>query len=334
MAAFGSGVPFPMRYRDFLSVLVLFLLVIPVCATDSYIQIDPIGIRQIGEKITITARTDLAVGDAVVFEVYSTSFSPTHKSQSGEFSGATGTVTVVPGVDSISNRFSFDVDLSSFAPDDYLVNTMAVNKGVTGTSSFKVVIIVLKKPEPSFIYTPGQPVVDQPVSFDASGSIDQDGRIVRYQWDFGDGTFLTDPTDSSYATHIYRFAGRYTVGLKVMDNNEQVVWTYDTISVVLPVAPVADFSLSPSTGLASNDHPLVVTVSDQSTGNPVTWTWYIDDGVVSGSRTFGQYRFTNPGTHTVRLEVGNSHGRSTAEKQVTVYPFEITTPVTITTILR
>ena len=61
------------------------------------ITIDPVGDRHVGDKFTITATTNLAVGDDVLFEVYSSSFQPTQKSQSGAFSGATGTVTVTQG---------------------------------------------------------------------------------------------------------------------------------------------------------------------------------------------------------------------------------------------
>ena len=61
------------------------------------IRIDPIGDKHVGDKFTITAQTNLAVDDEVLVQVYSSSFKPTQKSQSGEFSGATGTVKVTKG---------------------------------------------------------------------------------------------------------------------------------------------------------------------------------------------------------------------------------------------
>ncbi|WP_296381774.1 PKD domain-containing protein [Winogradskyella sp.] len=75
-----------------------------------------------------------------------------------------------------------------------------------------------------FMYLPqaGAPIADfttvsdmLEVDFDASGSID-DGSIVGYQWDFGDGNSSNSgPT----AMHTYAMSGNYTVTLTVTDND-------------------------------------------------------------------------------------------------------------------
>ena len=52
------------------------------------------------------------------------------------------------------------------------------------------------------------------VQFDGSASFDQDGTIVSYSWDFGDGTTGTGAT----ASHTYA-AGTYTATLTVTDNS-------------------------------------------------------------------------------------------------------------------
>jgi PGF-CTERM protein len=102
------------------------------------IRIDPIGDKHVGDKFTITAQTNLAVDDEVLVQVYSSSFKPTQKSQSGEFSGATGTVKVTKG-DSGMNKISFDVDSSTFKPDEYIVTENAVIQDqATGTALFNV----------------------------------------------------------------------------------------------------------------------------------------------------------------------------------------------------
>ncbi|MFA6225999.1 MAG: DUF4349 domain-containing protein [Methanoregula sp.] len=62
-------------------------------ATGSYyITIDPVSDRIVGDKFTITGRTNLPEAAEMLVQVYSSSFKPTQKSQSGEFSGTTGTV--------------------------------------------------------------------------------------------------------------------------------------------------------------------------------------------------------------------------------------------------
>ena len=55
----------------------------------------------------------------------------------------------------------------------------------------------------------------QTVAFDASPSVDLDGSIERYGWDFGDGVL-----DSGLqVTHTYASPGLYSVSLLVTDNN-------------------------------------------------------------------------------------------------------------------
>ncbi len=101
------------------------------------IRVDPVGDKHVGDKFTITAQTNLAVDDEILVQVYSSSFKPTQKSQSGEFSGATGTVKVTKG-DSGMNKISFDVDSSTFKPDEYIVTESAVIQEATGTALFNV----------------------------------------------------------------------------------------------------------------------------------------------------------------------------------------------------
>jgi len=69
--------------------------------TGSFITINPVGDHYIGDKFTITGRTNLAAGDEILVQVYSSSFKPTQKSQSGEFSGATGTIRTSSSASSV-----------------------------------------------------------------------------------------------------------------------------------------------------------------------------------------------------------------------------------------
>lgn len=102
-----------------------------------YIYITPITDKHIGDKFTISAQTNLAIDDEVLMEVYSSSFTPTQKSQSGEFSGATGTIKVEKG-DSGLNKLTFEVDSASFKSDEYIVKAQAVVQDGTGSALFNV----------------------------------------------------------------------------------------------------------------------------------------------------------------------------------------------------
>ncbi|MGD0535794.1 MAG: MEMAR_RS02690 family S-layer glycoprotein [Methanoregula sp.] len=121
------------------------------------ITIDPVGDRHVGDKFTITATTNLAVDDDVLFEVYSSSFQPTQKSQSGEFSGASGTVKVTKG-DNGLNKLSFDVDASTFKPDEYLVKASAVLQTATGTALFNVLEAQAPTATPTVAATTAAPI--------------------------------------------------------------------------------------------------------------------------------------------------------------------------------
>jgi inhibitor of cysteine peptidase len=57
-----------------------------------FIMINPVGDHYVGERFAITGTTNLPAGDdEMLIEVVSSSFAPTAKTQTGEFSGATGT---------------------------------------------------------------------------------------------------------------------------------------------------------------------------------------------------------------------------------------------------
>ena len=74
--------------------------------------------------------------------------------------------------------------------------------------------------------------VDETVYFDGSDSTD-DGEIVSYEWDFGDGTTGSGIT----VEHVYTAEGEYTITLTVADNGG--LTGSDTAIVTISTAPVA-----------------------------------------------------------------------------------------------
>jgi hypothetical protein len=101
-------------------------------------RIDTIGDHVVGDKFTITGSTNLAAGNDLLIEIVSSSFSPTKKSQGSEFSGSSGIVKVEPGTNGL-NRWSFDVDSSSFKPDEYMVKVSGITNDVTSSATFNIV---------------------------------------------------------------------------------------------------------------------------------------------------------------------------------------------------
>ena len=73
-------------------------------------------------------------------------------------------------------------------------------------------LFTLMIPTAVFTYS----IVDQTVTFDATGSYDLFSGIESFVWDFGDEN-VTTATDSSM-THTYTAPGNYSVILTVKDN--------------------------------------------------------------------------------------------------------------------
>lgn len=103
-------------------------------------------------------------------------------------------------------------------------------------------------PTARLVVTPAAPRARQQITFDASGSTDPDGRIVRYKWDFnGDGVVDLESTEPR-VQYAYLAGGTYTVRLTVVDN----VGMEGTITVPLTVSALtatAVRSISTTTAL-------------------------------------------------------------------------------------
>lgn len=98
------------------------------------------------------------------------------------------------------------------------------------------------------------------VAFDASASSDPDGRVVRYQWVFGDGTTGSGPV----VEHTFPRADRYNVTLLATDNGGSWHMITETIDVLrLPTGP-SETGESEAPAFARK-----VTPADVPTGNKV-----------------------------------------------------------------
>ncbi len=79
---------------------------------------------------------------------------------------------------------------------------------------------------------PTSPVSHVPANFSGSGS-DDDGTIVRYEWDFeNDGTFDYSSPSSAATTHAYSTSGTYTAKLRVTDNQGAIGLDAITFNIV------------------------------------------------------------------------------------------------------
>jgi len=90
-------------------------------------------------------------------------------------------------------------------------------------------------PVASFTFSPSNPLIYDPVTFNASASYDPDGSIVSYKWDFGDGNITT--VTNPIIVHVYTTAlstVNYTVTLTVTDNEGSTGSTSQIVPVTNP----------------------------------------------------------------------------------------------------
>ena len=68
--------------------------------------------------------------------------------------------------------------------------------------------------------------------FDASASLDDDGAIVKYEWDFdGDGSFEAESADDPLATHSYDSPGTFPALVRVTDDSGITASAVSAVSV-------------------------------------------------------------------------------------------------------
>lgn len=146
------------------------------------------------------------------------------------------------------------------------------------------------------------------VQFDASSSHDNDGTIVSYNWDFGDGASQSGKTVS----HTFAGAGSFTATLTVTDDKGAVGHASVTITVAAAnntanQPPLATIAASSTTGVAPLTAILDGSGSSDADGNIVGYAWNFGDGS-TGTGSVSQHVFATPGTYSVQLTVTDNLG--------------------------
>jgi PKD repeat protein len=101
------------------------------------------------------------------------------------------------------------------SPGLYDVNlTVTDSQGKKDSWICKVNVTGNESPIARFTCNPSAPFPLRDVVFDGAESLDVDGTIMSYEWNFGDGATATGVT----ATHQYTYAGLYYVNLTVTDD--------------------------------------------------------------------------------------------------------------------
>lgn len=136
------------------------------------------------------------------------------------------------------------------------------------------------------------------------------GAVSSRTWAFGDGASST----LANPTHLYSQPGAFEVSLTVKDSSGKTSTASKSVSVAPAPLFVADFSWSPSPGIAGQ----AIQFSDLSVGSPTSWSWSFGDGTSTTER-HPVKSFAAPGTFTVSLTVSNGLQTSRLDRSVSVH---------------
>jgi PKD repeat protein len=177
-------------------------------------------------------------------------------------------------------------------------------------------------PVPNFFFSPTSPHERENVIFDASASTDPDGKIVSYQWNFGDSTGATSAGPTT--THLYGVSAAYQVTVTVTDDRGlSVTSAPKQVTVLAATNPVASFVNSPTNPLVLETVTFNGSASSVPPGRQIqSWTWDFGDGTsatTSGPTTSHVYTLAK--TYTVTLTVTDDIGRTnTISRTLTINP--------------
>jgi PKD repeat protein len=189
---------------------------------------DPSTVLQTG---LIERNTDLDVfsfytgGGNVQFNIASGSIAPNLDLSVKLIDASGNTVTSANPPDSLSASLSATLNAGQYYLQIDGVGFGDLTTGYSDYASLGQYQISGSYPKSSITLTPPTAVVsalptlgDAPltVAFNGAGSVDQDGTISNYEWNYGDGTVTGT---SALASHVYNTPGIYTATLTVTDNS-------------------------------------------------------------------------------------------------------------------
>jgi choice-of-anchor B domain-containing protein len=183
-------------------------------------------------------------------------------------------------------------------PGTYDVSlTVLTNAGNTYTVEQSDFVVVGMAPTAGFTFAVNGSTVTFTNTSTGTGS---------YVWMFGNGFGSPNPNP----THTYQAPGTYTVTLTVTNGCGSDTYSQEVV-IDANIAPTAQFSPGTTTGCV----PLTVEFTDQSTGNPTSWSWSFPGGTPATSTEQNpSVTYTTPGTYDASLTVTNGVGSNQVTK--------------------
>jgi PKD repeat protein len=235
--------------------------------------------------------TDVNVGETVTLDASNsdTTFVEFDKEGNGEFTQGDET--------------DFVVNVTYFEPGTYEPQARDVDGNVDSCGT----VVVNAPPSPAFTWAPDPGVEGQPVEFDASESVDSDGEIVAYHWDWDGDERIEETTTDPAVNHTFFRTGFRYVGLTVEDDDGANRTTYRDVEIV-EANVIARCSVEPTAVVVGQN----VTIDARSSENASYLGYDFGDGTSRPETTDFRvnHSYGEPGEYTPFITVYGPGGKS------------------------
>jgi PKD repeat protein len=181
---------------------------------------------------------------------------------------------------------------------EYYISLTVTDDDGSKSTSYTTCIIKENQPPITRINSPSQGEIETEIFFSSQGSLDPDGEVIGYSWDFGDGSPRSQLSDTS---HIYKETGEYVISLTITDDNQESSTERASFRAFFNEEPVPQIS-SPTTGYINESIHFTSNKSYDPDGEIIRFIWDFGDGFVAYMpNLFHEYSET--GTYKVSLTV-------------------------------
>ncbi|MFN4315992.1 MAG: PKD domain-containing protein [Chitinophagaceae bacterium] len=188
-------------------------------------------------------------------------------------------------------------------------------------SDTAVKTVQLTDPPTASFAVAGPYCAGQNVQFTDQSTAPSGASIVKWIWDFGDGTSPVTVNSNAAQTHSFASTGTFTVSLRV-ETAGGCLSTLFTRNITVTPNPTVDFSL-PSVCLPAGQAIFnsLSTISD-GTESSFVYSWNFGDGSPNAGGASPTHTYTQAGPFTVSLQVTSGNGCAASNSKTLTTIFE------------
>ncbi len=219
----------------------------------------------------------------------------------------------------------------------FLVTATAIQDAQTATATISVTVsepqVSPENGAPSVTLETSRRTGRAPLEVEFSAAAaDPNGDPLTYSWNFGDGETVRG---GETQTHTFGEAGAYTTVVTVADGRGGFTQAEQRIAVSDPQVPPTDPPAPPTPPTPENEAPEVSLSADQTggpapltvslkaeasdpEGDELSYSWDFGNDEKAEGNSSRTLTYTEPGTYTATVTVGDGLTETSAETQITV----------------